>query len=133
MRFPAGTRGLALGVFDASNFRAKAFFRLTSTPFTRLPLIATRSGGGTLPWRSWYSPYPRIARDVAIYQRHRADDNTITNGNPFLNDRLRTDVNTRADPCRSIFHFGSAPRQGSLHCVVRVDVYPGTNIDVITD
>ena len=45
MRFPAGTRGLALGVFDASNFRAKAFFRLTSTPFTRLPLIATAVEG----------------------------------------------------------------------------------------
>jgi len=45
MRLPAGTRGLALGVSDASNFRTKTFFRLTNIPSPRLPLIVTRGEG----------------------------------------------------------------------------------------
>ena len=47
-------------------------------------------------------------------------------------DGLWSDINTRTSRV-DIFHASNAPRYGSRHRAMRVDVYTGANIDVITD
>jgi hypothetical protein len=80
-----------------------------------------------------YSPSPRAARDIAVYQRHGADYDAIADRDTFLGHALRPNIDARADANRRKVDGSNASAETARDGVVRVNLSAGADIAMVPD
>jgi hypothetical protein len=79
------------------------------------------------------SPSPRSAGDIAIYQRHCADHDTIVDRHTLLNHTLRPDIDARAASNGRLLNGGSTIAETPRDGAVRIDLDAGADVAMVPD